>query len=119
MCRAISARATVIAFAQSGRHLRSPETERGSRRARPSPPRRDPGRSMRRRSPAAVAPMIATTVPTFSAVVTSRKHVIWPRVRAQDRPVVAQPAAHVERPHAVGAHVAEGHRRACLGPKGV
>jgi hypothetical protein len=38
-------------------------------------------------------------------------HVIWPRVSAQDRPVVAQPTTHVERPHAVGAHVAEGHRR--------
>jgi hypothetical protein len=35
------------------------------------------------------------------------RHVIWPRVRAQDRPMVAQPAAHVERPHAVGAHVAD------------
>jgi hypothetical protein len=29
--------------------------------------------------------------------------------------VVAQPAAHVERPHAVGAHIAEGHRRPGLG----
>jgi hypothetical protein len=38
-------------------------------------------------------------------------HVIGPRVRAQDHPVVAQPAAHVERTHAVGAHVAEGHGR--------
>jgi len=28
--------------------------------------------------------------------------------------VVALPAAHVERPHAVGAHVAEGHGRAGL-----
>jgi hypothetical protein len=35
------------------------------------------------------------------------RHVIGPRVRAQDRPVVAQPARHRERPHAVGAHVAE------------
>jgi hypothetical protein len=35
-------------------------------------------------------------------------HVIWPRVRAHDRPMVALPAAHVERPRAVGAHVAEG-----------
>jgi hypothetical protein len=39
---------------------------------------------------------------------------IGPRVRAQDRSVVALPAAHVERPHAVGAHVAEGHRRSGL-----
>jgi hypothetical protein len=39
-------------------------------------------------------------------------HVIGPRVRAQDRPVVALPAAHVERPHAVGAHVAQRHRLA-------
>jgi hypothetical protein len=37
--------------------------------------------------------------------------VIGPRVRAQHRPVVAQPTAHVERPHAIGAHVAEGHWR--------
>jgi hypothetical protein len=37
--------------------------------------------------------------------------VIGPRIGAQDRPVVAQPAAHVERPHAVGAHVAQGHGR--------
>ncbi len=29
---------------------------------------------------------------------------------AQDRPVGAQPARHVERAHAVGAHVAERHR---------
>jgi hypothetical protein len=36
-------------------------------------------------------------------------HVIRPPVRAHDRPVVAYPAAHVERPHAVGAHVAERH----------
>jgi hypothetical protein len=35
--------------------------------------------------------------------------VVGPRVRAHDRPVVAYPAAHVERPHAVGAHVAECH----------
>jgi hypothetical protein len=41
--------------------------------------------------------------------------VIGPRVGVQDRPVVAQPAAHVERPHAVGAHVVEGHRRSGLG----
>jgi hypothetical protein len=33
---------------------------------------------------------------------------------AHDRPVVALPATHVERPHAVGADVAEGHRRPCL-----
>jgi hypothetical protein len=38
-------------------------------------------------------------------------HVIWPGVRAHDRPVVALPAAHVEPPHAVGAHVADGHWR--------
>jgi hypothetical protein len=37
-------------------------------------------------------------------------HVIGPRVGAQDRPVVALPACHVERTHAVGAHVAERHR---------
>jgi hypothetical protein len=34
-------------------------------------------------------------------------HVIGSRVRAQDRPMVAQPARHRERPHALGAHVAE------------
>jgi hypothetical protein len=37
-----------------------------------------------------------------------------PRVGAQDRPVVAQRTAHVERPHTVGAHVAERHLRPCL-----
>jgi hypothetical protein len=42
------------------------------------------------------------------------RHVIGPRVRAQDRPVVALPAAHFERPHAVGTHVAEGHGRSDL-----
>jgi hypothetical protein len=42
-------------------------------------------------------------------------HVIGPRVRTQDRPMVALPARHVERPHAVGAHVAEGHRVAGWG----
>jgi hypothetical protein len=42
-------------------------------------------------------------------------HVIWPRVGAQDRTVVALPSAHVERPHAVGAHVAERHWRTGLG----
>jgi hypothetical protein len=36
-------------------------------------------------------------------------HVIGPRVRAHDRPLVALPARHVERPHTVGAHVAEDH----------
>jgi hypothetical protein len=34
-------------------------------------------------------------------------HVIGPRVRDQDRPMVALPARHIERPHAVGAHVAD------------
>ena len=34
--------------------------------------------------------------------------------RSEDRPVVALPAAHVERPHSVSMHVAEGHRRASL-----
>jgi hypothetical protein len=38
------------------------------------------------------------------------RHVIWPRVRTHDRPVVALQARHAQRPHAVGAHVAEGHR---------
>jgi hypothetical protein len=38
------------------------------------------------------------------------RHVIGPRGGAQDRPVVAEPARYVERPHAVRAHVAEGHR---------
>jgi hypothetical protein len=42
-------------------------------------------------------------------------HVIGPRVGAQDRAVVAQPTAHIERPHAVGAHVAECHRRPGIG----
>jgi hypothetical protein len=37
------------------------------------------------------------------------RHIIGPRIGTQDRPVVALPARHVERPHAVGAHVAEGH----------
>src|SRR5208282_6839076 len=35
---------------------------------------------------------------------TPGRHMIWPGVCAQDRPVVALPTAHVERPHAVGAH---------------
>jgi hypothetical protein len=38
------------------------------------------------------------------------RHVIGPRVSAQDRPVVALPTRHVERPHAVRAHIAERHR---------
>jgi hypothetical protein len=38
------------------------------------------------------------------------RHVIRPRIGAHDRPVVALPARHVERPHAVLAHVAECHR---------
>jgi hypothetical protein len=36
-------------------------------------------------------------------------HVIRPQVRTQDRPMVALPARHVERPRAVGAHVAQCH----------
>jgi hypothetical protein len=36
-------------------------------------------------------------------------HVIGPGIGDQDRPVMALPARHVERPHTVGAHVAEGH----------
>jgi hypothetical protein len=42
------------------------------------------------------------------------RHMIAPRVRAQDRPVVAQRARHVERPHALGAHVAEGQVRCAI-----
>jgi hypothetical protein len=37
-------------------------------------------------------------------------HVIRPAFGTQHRPVVANPAAHVERPHAVRPHVAERHR---------
>ena len=36
-------------------------------------------------------------------------HIIRPRRLTDDRPVVAVPARHVERPHAVRAHVAERH----------
>jgi hypothetical protein len=40
-------------------------------------------------------------------------------VRAQNRQVVALPARHVERPHAVLAHVAESHRvDRLIGPYG-
>jgi hypothetical protein len=59
----------------------------------------------------ASAPMIPQQVYTIARSERPHRHVIWPRIGAQDRPVVALPAAHVERPHAVGAHVAEGHRR--------
>ena len=37
------------------------------------------------------------------------RRVVRPALGAEDRPVVAQPARHVERPHAVGAHIAERH----------
>jgi hypothetical protein len=58
------------------------------------------------------APMISQRVHTMHGPNVRYRHVvIWPRVRAQDRPVVALPAAHVERPHAVAAHVAQCHRR--------
>jgi hypothetical protein len=59
----------------------------------------------------ASAPMIQQRLQTMRGAECRHRHVIWPAVRAQDRPVVALPAAHVERPHAVGAHVAEGHWR--------
>jgi hypothetical protein len=62
----------------------------------------------------ASAPMIPHLVHTIRGAECWHWHVISPAVGAQDRPVVAQPAAHVQRPHAVGAHVAEGHRRASL-----
>jgi hypothetical protein len=39
----------------------------------------------------------------------SHRHVIAPAIGAHVRPVVALPARHVERAHAVGTHVAEGH----------
>jgi hypothetical protein len=64
----------------------------------------------------ASAPMIPHRVHTMRG--PKHWHVIRPRVRAHDRPVVALPAAHVERPHAVGAHVATAKRRQAAAPAG-
>jgi hypothetical protein len=41
-------------------------------------------------------------------------HVVRPAVGTQHRLMMALPTRHRERPHAVGAHVAEGHRRSDL-----
>jgi hypothetical protein len=57
----------------------------------------------------ASAPMIPHRVHTMRGAERWHWHVIGPRVCAHDGPVVALPARHVERPHSVGAHVAEGH----------
>jgi hypothetical protein len=79
------------------------------------PPWRGTSATQSRRLLAPVRPGVSTddAAPVADHAQAERWHwhVIWPTVRAQDRPVVAQPAAHVERPHAVGAHVAEGHWR--------
>ena len=86
---------------------------------RRSSPRRSASAAQPRRSLLPVRPGVGTddAAPGAHHARAERWHwhVIGPRVGAQDRPVVALPAAHVERPHAVGAHVAEGHRRASLG----
>jgi hypothetical protein len=54
--------------------------------------------------------LIATARPSGSHPRAKSRHwhVVGPGLGAQERPVVTQPARHVERPHAVGAHVDEG-----------
>jgi hypothetical protein len=47
---------------------------------------------------------------SISGALAPHRDVIGPRLRAQHGPMMALPARHRERPHAVGAHVAEGHR---------
>jgi ATP-dependent Clp protease adaptor protein ClpS len=58
------------------------------------------------RRPRVAVPAIlraSAQVHTIARSERPHRHVIWPRIGAQDRPVVALPAAHVERPHAVRA----------------
>jgi hypothetical protein len=78
-----------------------------------SPPPVDAAEALARRLLAPVRPRVGAddAVPGAYHARPERRHchVIGPLVRAHDRPVVALPAADVERPPAVGAHVAGRH----------
>jgi hypothetical protein len=84
--------------------------------ARCSSPRRSARAAEPRRLLAPVRPGVGTddAAPGADHAGAECRYVIRPRFGTQDHPVVALPAAHVERPHAIGAHVAQCHRRASL-----